>query len=381
MAKRRSNGEGSIRKRKDGRWEGRYTAGHDPDGRAIVKNVLGRTQAEVREKMKNAIAECEQLDIKRSGAYTVEEWLKEWYEVYCRPNLRDSTARYYEMFTEKHLIPALGDIPLNKLSTTDIQKLYNELRDNGRVRHRESRGTGLSASYIRGMNVMLHSCLECAMQQRLILRNPTDGCKLPKLQKKEMKVLTQEQLGMYLKAAEEREVLPMFFLELSCGLRKSELAALLWSDVDGENKTVTVSKQLARVDGELVLQAPKTENSVRRIAISDATLNYLQQEHARHPGNPVLFPSPRTGKMYYPDSIVNIHKKILKDAGLPYIRFHDLRHTFATLALQNGVDPTTLSGMLGHSDAGFTLRTYTHVTRKSQEQAAATMGNILSGAL
>ena len=85
--------------------------------------------------------------------------------------------------------------------------------------------------------------------------------------------------------------------------------------------------------------------------------------------------------MYHPDSIVNIHKKILKDTGLPYIRFHDLRHTFATLALQNGVDPTTLSGMLGHSDAGFTLRTYTHVTRKSQELAAATMGNILSGAL
>ena len=103
MAKRRANGEGNIRKRKDGRWEGRYTAGHDAYGKAVTKNVLGKTQAEVKEKLKTAIAESELLDVQRSESYTTEEWLKEWYKVYCRPNLRDTTARYYEMFLKKHI--------------------------------------------------------------------------------------------------------------------------------------------------------------------------------------------------------------------------------------------------------------------------------------
>ena len=107
----------------------------------------------------------------------------------------------------------------------------------------------------------------------------------------------------------------------------------------------------------------------------------LKQEHDKHPGNPYLFPSPVTGGMYHPDSVVKLHQKILKDAGLEHIRFHDLRHTFATLALQNGIDVKTVSSMLGHSSAGFTLATYTHATNKAQEQAAATMGNLVKQAL
>ena len=106
-------------------------------------------------------------------------------------------------------------------------------------------------------------------------------------------------------------------------------------------------------------------------------VDLLIQEHEKHPGNPYMFPSPITGEMYYPDSVVNLHKKILKDAGLEHIRFHDLRHTFATLALQNGVDIKTVSSMLGHYDAGFTLRTYTHATRQKQDEAAETMGNFM----
>lgn len=110
MAKRRANGEGSLQKRKDGRWEGRYTAGTDPvTGRAIVKNVLGKTQAEVKEKLKKAIAESGELDIKRSGMYTVGEWMDLWYEVYAKPRIRESTAVYYKMFIDTHIRPKLGD--------------------------------------------------------------------------------------------------------------------------------------------------------------------------------------------------------------------------------------------------------------------------------
>ena len=171
----------------------------------------------------------------------------------------------------------------------------------------------------------------------------------------------------------------MFYLELVTGLRKGEITALLWSDLDIQNKTISVSKQYVKnPNGELTLSRPKTETSVRKISIPQDTIDLLIAEHSKHPENPYMFPSPATGEMYYPDSVVNLHKKILKDAGLPHIRFHDLRHTFATLALQNGVDVKTVSSMLGHYDAGFTLRTYTHATRQKQDEAAQTMGSFMA---
>ena len=171
----------------------------------------------------------------------------------------------------------------------------------------------------------------------------------------------------------------MFYLELGSGLRKGELTALLWSDLDIQNRTISVSKQyIKNPNGELALTRPKTETSIRKVSIPQEAVGLLISEHNKHPENPYMFPSPVTGEMYYPDSIVNLHKKILKDAGLPYIRFHDLRHTFATLALQNGVDVKTVSSMLGHDDAGFTLRTYTHATRQKQDEAAQTMGSFMA---
>ena len=142
---------------------------------------------------------------------------------------------------------------------------------------------------------------------------------------------------------------------------------------------LTVNKQAIGVKGGGVkVTPPKTETSVRRIAVSDQAIELLIAEHSKYPGNPYMFPSPRAGGMYHPDSIVNLHKKILQRAGLEPIRLHDLRHTFATLALQNGVDIKTVSGMLGHFDAGFTLRTYTHATDRMQEKAAETIGNLMS---
>ena len=134
MAKKRANGEGNIRKRKDGRWEGRYTAGHHPEtGKRIIKNVLGKTQAEVKEKLSRAIEESKEIDLIRSDEYTVAEWLRLWYELYAKPNIRSTTADSYRLGIEKHVIPRIGDIKLNKLTSREIQKMYKDLQENGRL--------------------------------------------------------------------------------------------------------------------------------------------------------------------------------------------------------------------------------------------------------
>ena len=380
MSKKRANGEGNIRKRKDGRWEGRYTAGYHPEtGKRIIKNVLGKTQAEVKEKLAKAIEDSKALDVVHADEYTVGEWLRLWYELYAKPNIRPTTADSYRLGIEKHVIPRIGDIKLNKLTSRDIQKMYKDLQENGRLRKsQKSKKPGLSNSTVRGIHMMLHNALDRAVKERLILRNPTEDCIIPKIQKQEVKILHPEGMKAYLEAANKRGVLPMFYLELVTGLRKGELTALLWSDLDEKRCTISVSKQaVGDRNRNVTISRPKTENSVRKISIPQSAVDLLIAEHRKHPDNPWLFPSPKTGEMYHPDSIIKLHEKILCDIGLEHIRFHDLRHTFATMALQNGVDVKTVSSMLGHYDAGFTLRTYTHATRQMQEQAAEKMGSFM----
>ena len=331
MAKKRANGEGNIRKRKDGRWEGRYTAGYDEKtGKRIIKGVLGKTQAEVKEKLAKAVAEAETVDVRRADEYTLGTWLQTWYELYAKPHLRFSTAEYYRRGIELHITPRIGDIPLKKLTGRDLQWLYKDLQEHGRLREaQKGKQPGLSDSTIRGIHTMLHNALDRAVKERLIVRNPADDCIPPKIPKHEMKILPPEQIKSYLTAADQRGVLPMFYLELISGLRKGELVALQWSDLDIENKTISVSKQAGRNNaGEPDITRPKTENSIRKISIPQDAVDLLIAEHQKHPSNPWMFPSPKTGEMYHPDSVVNIHKKILKDAGLEHLRFHDLRHPY-----------------------------------------------------
>ncbi len=376
MAKIRANGEGSIRKRSDGRWEGRYTVGYDENGKVKMKNVLGKTQAEVKEKLKEKIEESKVLDVAKSESYTVAEWATLWFEIYAKPNISERTADYYNRYITKHIVPCLGDIKLNKLTGRQIQKMYNDLLGHGRERvSQKDKNPGLSGTYVHGVHVMLHNCLNRAVKERLIVRNPAEDVIVPKIDKKEMKILPPEQVKAYLKAAGDRGVLPLFYLELTSGLRKGEIAALLRSDLDVENCTLSVTKQLVSSrDGKLKITQPKTATSVRLISLPQETVELLKEEHAKHPLNIYMFPSPRTGGMYHPDSIVKLHEKILNDAGIEHLRFHDLRHSFATYALQSGADVKTLSCMLGHYSAGFTLNTYCHATRDMQADAARKIG-------
>ena len=292
--------------------------------------MLGKTQAECKAKLSAAMEAARGIDVSRADEYTVATWLRSWYEIYAKPNIRISTANRYQLMVEQYTIPRIGSIKLTKLTAHDLQKLYKDLMENGRIDRKSGHGNpGLSSTTVRSLHLMLHSALERAVKERLILRNPTEDCIAPKVQKIEMQILPPEHIKDYLEAADRRGLLPMFYLELVTGLRKGEITALLWSDLDIQNKTISVSKQYVKnPNGELTLSRPKTETSVRKVSIPQEAVDLLIAEHGKHPENPYMFPSPATGEMYYPDSVVNLHKKILKDAGLPHIRFHDLRHPY-----------------------------------------------------
>lgn len=383
MAKRRANGEGNIRKRSDGRWEGRYTAGRDPEtGKTVYKNVLGKTQAEVKAKLKQAIQENTEVDTLKAAQYTVGQWMDIWFENYAKIKVRPTSHQTYRGYIDNHIKPNIGKIQLGKLTTLELQKLYKKLLSKGRVDRIEAKGQpkGLSPKTVRNIHQVISSAMDFARSQKLIAVNPADSCALPKLEHREMKTLPAEQLASFLREAKESGVFEMYYIELATGLRRGELLGLKWEDLDLEQGTLRVQRQVSRINGEVVEAPLKTKNSYRTISLGGDAVGILNEQRKKCGGSEYVFPSP-TGGPISPDSVIQMLHRVLKRAGLPKVRFHDLRHTFATVALQNGVDIKTVSGMLGHYSAGFTLDTYAHVTTAAQREAAKTMGNILSGAI
>ncbi len=379
MAKRRSNGEGNIRKRKDGRWEGRYTAGINPEnGKQIFKNVLGKTQAEVKEKLKKALADSQRLDLAKQGKYTVGSWMDTWFENVAKIKVRPSSHQTYRGYIDNHIKPNIGNIPLEKLTTMELQKLYRKLLTSGRVERGEAENQpkGLSAKTVRNINQVISSAMDLAVAQKIILENPTNACSLPRVEHKEMQTISAEQLQAFLEEAKRSGVYEMYYIELSTGLRRGELLGLKWVDIDMNQGIIRVRRQVSRIDGKIVEAPLKTKNSYRAVTISPQAIEVLKAQKAKT-NDEYVFPSPNGGPIS-PDSVNNMLRRVLDRAGIPRVRFHDMRHTFATLALQNGVDIKTVSGMLGHFSAGFTLDTYAHVTTAAQKEAAATMGNVLS---
>ena len=411
MAKRRSNGEGNIRKRKDGRWEGRYTAGRDPvTGKQIFKNVLGKTQAEVKEKLQKALVQAKKIDFAKTGKYTVTMWMNEWFENVAKIKVRPSSHQTYRGYIDHHIAPNIGNIPLEKLTTMDLQKMYRKLLNKGRVDRVEAKQQpkGLSAKTVRNINQVISSAMDFAVAQKIIPENPCRAVALPKVEHKEMQTIPAEQLQAFLQEAKATGVYEMYYIELATGLRRGELLGLKWTDIDWKNGIIKVRRQIARVDGQIVEAPLKTKNSYRTVTISQQAIEVLKQQKEKT-NDEYVFPSPnggpispdsvnnmlkrvlaragipkvrflpgRNGGPISPDSVNNMLKRVLARAGIPKVRFHDLRHTFATIALQNGVDIKTVSGMLGHFSAGFTLDTYAHVTTAAQKEAADTMGNVLN---
>ena len=330
MAKRRANGEGSIRKRSDGRWEGRYTAGRNPEtGKPVYKNVLGKTQAEVKAKLKAAIESSADIDVMKAEQYTTGQWMDVWFENCAKIKVRPSSHQTYRGYIDNHIKPNIGDIPLGKLSSLHLQKLYKKLLAGGRVERVESKGQpkGLSAKTVRNINQVISSAMDFAKDQKLISSNPTDGCALPKLEHKEMKTLPVEQLTSFLREAKESDVFELYYIELATGLRRGELLGLKWEDIDLSQGSLRVQRQVARINGEIIEAPLKTKNAYRTLPLSADAVGVLQEQRKKSGNSPYVFPSP-TGGPVSPDSVLHMLHRVLKRAGLAQVRFHDLRHPY-----------------------------------------------------
>ena len=372
MANRRKSGTGTVRQRKDGRWEGRAVVGYDEKGLPKTKNVLAKTKRECQEKLKQLI---ETLGSAKQEKTRPEmpfgEWLDFWYQNYVKPGLRPTTQACYEGRIYRHIVPELGKIPLNQLSLKDLQQFYARLKKGGRLIRAEQFGPGLSDSMVRGCHVTCRAALEKAVQEGMIRSNPSAGCKLPPKRGREMQVLGREELQRFLLQAQAEGCFELFLLDLCTGLRRGELLALQWGDLDFDTGTLTIEKQIYAVKGQLQLSVPKTKASIRRLVLPPGVVEVLR-EYRRGVDSRWMFPSPvKEDTPLSPGAARRRLQHILERAGCKHVRFHDLRHTFATLSLENGMDVKTLSAMLGHVSAATTLDIYAHVTDTMQTEAAA----------
>jgi len=379
MAKRRPQGDGTIRKRSDGRWEARIIVGHKNDGSPMYKSAFTKTQKSALKQLHQLIDLYRDIDLTEDSRMTLGEWLDKWLDEYMIFTIRESTLDSYRAMVKNQVKPFIGGKQIASLTTADMQKFYNKIKKEGRVREHPIHGKTLADSMVRGVHMMLHEALDTAVKERLIAKNPTNGTTVPKCNYSEKQILGDNQLETFLEAIKGHEYwCDFFYVEVMTGLRRGEICGLKWQDINFEENKLQVKRSVSvKKGGGVSIGETKTETGVRCIQMPPSVAELLKSKkqtaitewvfpHFLHPEQPIS-----------PASAYRKLKVILKNAELPLIRFHDLRHTFATHATQGGVDPKTLAGILGHTNASFTLDTYTHVTSDMQKSASAVVGNMM----
>lgn len=282
-----------------------------------------------------------------------------------------------------YIKPQLGGKQVSLVTSQDVQKLYRRLKENGRVREHPRFGSALSDTTINRLHAIFHQAMEDALHAHIIAKNPTAGATVPKASHAPKRVLTDRELDTFLDAVREDRIWgDFFYVELTTGLRRGEICGLMWQDFDARNGVLQVRRTLHnRKLGVDMLGKTKTRSGERTIVLPRSTAEILR----RRKENAItqwIFPDPVRPELPLSPNCAYTHMKaILHKAGLPDIRFHDLRHTFATHAIASGVDAKTLSGILGHTNASFTLDTYTHVTPDMQKAASGIVGGFMEDLL
>lgn len=373
MAKKRGNGEGSISKRKDGRYRGRYTV-HTANG-PKQKAVYGKTRAEAAEKLTKAMSDRDGGLVFDVGSLKLGDYLDRWLPDICE-TVRQRTWERYEQIVRVHLKPTLGRIKLKNLTPTHVRGLY-----------REKLASGSSPRTVQYIHTTLRKALRDAVSDELIPRNVADGIKAPRPKKKEINPLNPDQAKTFLKAVRGDRFEALYVLAVHCGLRQGELLGLKWADVDLKVGKLRVRRTLSLTKSGHVYEQPKNGKG-RSIELTQAASETLrihlkrQLEEIERLGDDyqdqgLIFPGER-GQPMRPWTLTRKFERILERAGLPHIRFHDLRHTCATLMLCEGVHIKIVQELLGHADVTITLNTYSHVLPSIGGEGAGAMDRIFS---
>lgn len=372
---KRGQGEGSIGKSKEGRWWARISL---PNGKR--KAFYGKTRQEVARKL--AIAQRDrQMGLPIVPEHqTVSQFLAQWLDV-VRSTSKDATYSNYEAYVRLHIVSALGKVKLSRLTPQQLQALYaKKLRE------------GLSSTSVAHLHAVIHRALRQALRWGLVATSVAEAVDPPRRRRIEYRALTPEEARRFLDKARGDRFEALYVLALTAGLREGELLALRWKDLDLEGKSLQVVQTVrrSRIQKELVFSEPKTDRSRRRVVLTELAISALrrhrvaQMEERLKAGtlwedNDLVFPNSVGRPVEAGNMLHRSFGPLLDRAGLPRIRFHDLRHSAATLLMSRGIHPKVVSEMLGHSQITITMDLYSHVLPTMQREAATVMEDILQG--
>ena len=382
MAKRKRSGkrgqnEGSVYQRKDGRWTAAISLGYQ-NGKLKRKNFYGKTREDVQKKLTKALHDHEQGLPIAMARQTVQQFLSLWLTDRVRQRVRSSTYVSYDQQVRVHIAPALGHMELSKLAPQHIQNYINARRE-----------AGLSAKTVKYHLSVLRMALSQALKWGLVARNVAALVDPPRTQRFEVQPITPERARALLDAIKGNRMEALFSVALSLGLRRGEALALRWQDIDFKARTLRVSGSLQRLNGKLEISEPKTKTSRRVLDLPDSLINRLREHRTRQLEEKLLAGSrwKETGLVFTsgvgtpidPRHVKRRLDPLLKKAGLPNYRVHDLRHFCASLLLAQGVPLKVVSDMLGHSQISITADLYTHVLPSMRKAAVDLMDSNLTG--